>query len=449
MKKNVSMFIAMVVILTMAAGLFGCTTPTAAPTAKPATQATTAPAAAEKVELRMAWWGSQARHDLTIKVIDLFMAKYPNIKITYEFVGWADYWTKMTTQAAGGQTPDIMQQDYAYINEWTTKKFLQPLDPFIADGTIKLSDVAPASLEGGKVDGKLYGLNLGNNSQCIVLDLDAFKKAGFELPKMDWTIADLEKLATDMTPKLGYPAVSYGFYNDQYFKNVFVSRGENFYDPSGTKLGFTDGKPLVDYLNVLLRMQKAKTMISREEDVANKYTVELDPITKSKAAIAYTNSNQLIAIWKSAGLDRNLKLHPLPRFGDKPTNYYKPSMFFSIAANSKHPKEAAMFIDFFTNDLAANEILMAERGVPISAKVRDGLKPKLDKAGAEMFDYIARLEKYVSPIPAPDPAGHPDIVNNVWLAQVVDPVFYGQTTPEKAIQLLMTEANAILAKNKK
>jgi multiple sugar transport system substrate-binding protein len=182
--------------------------------------------------------------------------------------------------------------------------------------------------------------------------------------------------------------------------------------------------------------------------VANKYTLETDPLVKGTGAMTYANSNQIVAQWTAAGATRNLKLWPLPRT-TKPTNYYKPSMFFSITTGSKHPKEAAMFIDYFTNDLEANKVLAAERGVPIAAHVRDGMKATLSKAAAEMFDYITRLEGNTSPIPMPDPAGHPDIVNNVWTPLVADAVGYGQTTPEKAIATLRTEATTILAKNKK
>jgi multiple sugar transport system substrate-binding protein len=86
------------------------------------------PAAAQSggapVELRVAWWGSQDRHNRTIKAIELFQKKYPNIKVTYEFAGWGDYWTKMTTQAAGRNLPDVMQQDYAYVTEWTSRRRL-------------------------------------------------------------------------------------------------------------------------------------------------------------------------------------------------------------------------------------------------------------------------------------------------------------------------------------
>jgi multiple sugar transport system substrate-binding protein len=64
-------------------------------------------------ELSMIWWGSQNRHNRTIQTIDLYMEKNPNVVMTYEFAGWGDYWTKVTTMAAGGMLPDVMQQDYA------------------------------------------------------------------------------------------------------------------------------------------------------------------------------------------------------------------------------------------------------------------------------------------------------------------------------------------------
>ena len=85
----------------------------------------------EPVELRVAWWGSQTRHDRTIKVIELFQKKYPNIKVSYEFALWDDYWVKMNTQAAGNNLPDVMQQDYQKIAEWVSKGLLMPLDPYV------------------------------------------------------------------------------------------------------------------------------------------------------------------------------------------------------------------------------------------------------------------------------------------------------------------------------
>lgn len=449
----------LLIVVLLSLMLAACAAP-AAPSAAPATQppaqavATEAPkptdapaASAEPVELRITWWGSQARNDLTNQVIELFQQKYPNIKINAEFAAWNDYWTKVTTQAAGGNLPDIMQQDYAFITDWSNKKLIVPLDPFVADGSINLKDVNAESLAGGKVGEALYGINLGNNSQAIVVDVDAFQKAGVELPKPDWTWADFEKTAMTLTEKLGYPGMSWGLSNDQWFKNVYITVGSSWYGEDGASLGNTDDGPLVDFLNMYLRLQQAGAAVPRKEEVGQTLTPENDPITKGKAAMAYTNSNQIVAMAKAAGEGRNLMLVPLPRT-DKPTNYFKPSMFWSITANSEHPKEAAMFIDFFTNSLEANKILNAERGVPVSTVVRDALAGDLAPTQAKMFEYIASLDGNVSPIPRPDPTGHSDIVNNVWHPVVIDPVMYEQTTPEEAVAKFRTQATEILAKNK-
>jgi multiple sugar transport system substrate-binding protein len=407
------------------------------------------------VELRIAWWGSQDRHNRTIKAIELFQKKHPHVKVSYEFAGWQDYWTKMTTQAAGRSLPDVMQQDYAYITEWSSRGLLAPLDDAVKSGVLDLRDVSEDLLKAGQVSGKLLGVNLGTNAQCIVLDLDAFKKAGLELPPPSWTWADFEKVTMALREKLGIWGMGSGMWDNQAWGALTLSAGHWRYSADGTRIGYPDDKPLVDYLNMLLRLQKTNALIPRAEELASHHTgnrgIEVSPIVSGKAAMAYMWSNQIVAVWKAAGGDaRNLRMVALPRIaGGKAADYYKASMFWSVTAHSKHPREAAMFVDFFTNSLEANDVLFAERGVPIAAKVRQTLQPKLGKSQAEMFAYLDRLGKDVQPIPPPDPPGHTEIVKNVLDPQVMDPVAYGRLTPEKGAALLRQEVNAILAKAKK
>lgn len=455
MKRN--RWLTMVSIVLALSFVLSACAPAATPTSPPkqattAAQPTAAPKAAEQVELRIAWWGSQDRHDRTIKVIDLFQKKYPNIKITYEFAGWADYWTKMTTQASGGNLPDIMQQDYAYITEWSSRNLILPLDELVKSGALNMSDVSQELLQPGVVNGKLVAINLGANSLCWMLDLDAFQKAGVAVPSPKWTWADFEATAMALHDKLGIWGHGLDLLNEQLWGSVYLSTGKWRYNDTGTELGYSDDKPHLDYLNMYLRLQKAKAIPSRAEELSTYAgkSIEARPIVERKSAMDYMWSNQIVAVWKAAGEDRNLKVLPFPRVaGGKSANYIKASMFWSITTHSKHPKEAALFIDFFTNSVEANEILMAERGVPVAAKVREALKPKLGKAQVAMFDYIAELSKDVQPCPPPDPPGHTDIINNIWWPQVMDPIAYGQLTPEKGVVILRQEANAILAKNKK
>ena len=416
-----------------------------------AAQPTSAPAAAsgQKVEMRFAWWGSQDRHNRTIKAIELFQQMHPNITITYEFAGFTDYFTKMATYATGGNLPDLMQQDYATIAQWTSNGLLLPLDDYVNDRTINLTDVPKGSIDGGRINGKLIALNLGNNSQAMMLDVDAFQKAGIPLPPTTWTWDDFEKIATDIHTKLGITGGGPNLDDIQMWKSLYLAYGQWGFSADGKSLGYTDDQKFVDYLKMMMRLQDSGAITNQQEQIASfrNSNVEVLPIVTGKAAMQFLWSNQLVAAWTAAGDGRHFKLTMLPRpkDGKQAENYPKPSQFISITKDTKHPKEAAMFIDFMTNDIEANKILLGERGVPISPKVADAIKPLLTPAQIETQDYLGIVSKEASPLPPPDPAAQTSLANNVYLPQLVDPVLLKQTPPESAVAQFRKDATALLA----
>ncbi|MBC7810050.1 MAG: extracellular solute-binding protein [Burkholderiales bacterium] len=402
----------------------------------------------ENIELQVTWWGSQNRHDRTIQVIEMYEAENPNVDIVFEFANFNDYWTRLNTQAAG-QLACIMQQDYAYVAEWANRDLLLPLDPFIESGAIDTTYISDSLLEGGRVNGEVYAISLGTNSQSIILDLDAFEAAGVELPAADWTWADFEEISTQLHDELGIWAIGPGLADVQLWKSLYVGLGENPFTDDGTALGYSDDQPLIDYYNMIVRLQQSGAAPTQEEALEYLDTgPENAPIVSGGSAMQYQWSNQLVAVWVASGEDRNLKLWHLPRSeGGAAENYLKPSQFFSITTSCPHPEEAANFINFFTNDLEANEILLAERGVPISTEVREHLLPLIDAPNVETFDFLSRVEADSSPIFPPDPQGFSDILNNVYTPLFVDPVLYGMIPVEEGVATLRTEAEAILAQN--
>jgi multiple sugar transport system substrate-binding protein len=449
------------VLAVIALVVSACSSPS---TSSPAAQPTTAsgaggaaaaptPAAAaasgQKVEMRFAWWGSQDRHNRTIKAIELFQQMHPNISITYEFAGFTDYFTKMATYATGGNLPDLMQQDYATIAQWNSNGLLMPMDDYVNDNTINLKDVPKGSVDGGRISGKLIALNLGNNSQSVMLDVDAFQKAGIPLPPTTWTWDDFEKIATDLHTKLGINGGGANLSDIQMWKSLYLGYGQWGFSADGKSLGYTDDQKFVDYLKLLMRMQDSGAIINQQEEIASyrASNVEALPIVTGKAGMQWLWSNQLVAAWTAAGDGRHFKLTMLPRpkDGKQAENYPKPSQFISITKNTKHPKEAAMFIDFITNDVEANKILLGERGVPISPKIADAIKPLLTPAQVETQDYLGIVSKEASPLPPPDPAAQTSLANNVYLPQLVDPVLLKQTPPESAVAQFRKDATALLA----
>src|SRR6266545_4732644 len=159
-------------------------------------------------------------------------------------------------------------------------------------------------------------------------------------------------------------------------------------------------------------------------------------------------SNQIGAV--SAAANRPLKAGLLPKLDASSTqtgHYLKPSQFFSITAGCDHPEVAAKLIDMFTNSIPANEILFAERGVPISSVVRKAIEAKLEPAQKEAFALVSLVEKNPSPLDPPDPPGQNEVVTKVY-EPLLDQVLYGRMSPEDAAKQFREQANAILAKNK-
>jgi len=411
------------------------------------TAAATEGDSSEQIELRVAWWGSQDRHDRTIKVLEMFMAEHPNITVSSEFASFGDYWTKMSTQAAGNSLPDVMQQDYAYIKEWADRQLIRPLDEFVGK-ELDLSKVDAKYVEGGKVDGKLVGVNLGSNSMVVLLDPEDFAAAGVEIPGPDWTWAEFEQICTAIKEKTGKYCSTGGNWDHQVFKTWLKEHGQWLYNEDGTGLGYEDDRLFVDFFSMIKRMQDAGLISTREEEAARgtSTTIEEDFVVTDKAAMSTVAmwSNQVVAVTKAAG-DKPLEMHLLPQVeGGTEGHYLKPSMFFSVTTQSQHPREAAMLIDYFTNNLEANKILLAERGVPISSEIRSGLEPLLTPVQQDMFEYIRLVEQHSSPIDPPDPAKHPELMANVY-APVVDEILYGQLSPEEGAARFREEATALLS----
>jgi multiple sugar transport system substrate-binding protein len=124
--------------------------------------------------------------------------------------------------------------------------------------------------------------------------------------------------------------------------------------------------------------------------------------------------------------------------------YIKPSMFASISASTEYKKESATLIDFMTNNIDANRIMMGERGVPISSVIREALKPALNETEQAIFALLDYSQSHSSPISKPDPEGAGEVVT--LLQELEEQVLYGRITPAAAASQFRKDATDILTK---
>src|SRR5215510_153501 len=71
--------------------------------------------------MRFLWWGSKERTDRTFAAIKAYQGKNADVSIEGESFGWDNYWTRLATQTAGGNAPDLIQMDYRYIFEYARR----------------------------------------------------------------------------------------------------------------------------------------------------------------------------------------------------------------------------------------------------------------------------------------------------------------------------------------
>lgn len=400
------------------------------------------PAWAQAANLRLTFWGGQARADRTYAVTDLYKAA-KGTDIEGEFLAWNDYWPKLATQTAGGNAPDIIQMDYRYIVEYAKRNAIAPLDEFVG-GVLDLSNFDADQLEGGKVDGKLYGISLGANSVATLVNTVAFEEAGVEAPTNDWTYDDIMTKGEAFAAaniRNGMKMMTDSSGTEPMLDNWLRQKGLALYTADG-KLGF-GADEMTEWFTMWNKFREAGVIVSPDNQALDTGPLETTMLVTGNAALMPSNSNQLVGY--QALVQDKLDMVGYPRLaaGVGGGHYRKPSMFFSVGGSSANKEAAADFLNFFISDAEAVKALGVERGIPCVAEARDVVAPTLDEGSQIALNFVANLGDLLGPLPPPPPAAAGEIDISL-LRTLSQEVAFGARTPEDAGPYFVTEATAIL-----
>jgi len=401
----------------------------------------------DKVTLRVAWWGSQGRHDATVAALDLYMKNNPNVTIEYEFGGWDGYWDKIAAQAAANDLPNVWQQSVAYLKQYVGANQVIDMQPYVDSGLINLSDWDAASIDAGKVDGKLYSLTMGNTAHPVIYDPEIFAKAGVPEPTMDWTWADYINACDTIYEKLGIPGdSSFPGAEQSGLQHYVFSKGYDYYNADQTAFDFP-----VELVEEFLQMtydQQQKGSILDIAVALELVNVEEQPITKGEAGmVSSINSNQLVVLQNACGKQFKMVCLPHAEGEARWGTHLGPSMVINMSnvGTDKDKEESAKLVNFLLNDVEANKILLAERGAPASKAVRDGIIDLLDDAGKKNIEYISAISPNLEPYPhVITPAAGGEIIEIY--NRIEEAVLFGQISVKDGAAQFYKEANEALAK---
>lgn len=395
----------------------------------------------ERVTIRIAWWGEQPRHDYTMEVIELFEKTYPHINIEPEYAYWDDYWKRLAPLAAANQLPDIVQMDLLYLKTYSENNLLEDLTPFIEEGVINTEDISDDVLLGGKVNGSMYGFPLGMNVPAIIVDRDLLSSAIDSFPESNWTWSDYEEIVSKVHNAKGIYGTNGMKSVDVFFSYYLRTKGMKLYNDSGTGLGYEEDQLFIDYFEMQLRLlEKGAFPRADEEDQIK--GIENGLLVNKLAPMTWAYSNQYIGLLETA--NRELDLIPPPGPGQDDGLTLRPSMHFSISKSSKNKEAAAQFINFFINNIEANQIIKGDRGVPISSTVADKIVTILSEEQKKVFDYVYQVKNNNPQVEKADPLGAIEVVSI--LQDISDQILFKKITPSEGAKMFRAEANTILSK---
>ncbi|QBE96645.1 Putative ABC transporter substrate-binding protein YesO [Blautia producta] len=133
----------------------------------------------EEVTIRYALWDMNQQPAYE-QICKNFEAENPGVKVQIELIPWADYWTKLTTQASSGSCPDLMNMFILQFKTLQSKGVLADLTPYIEADNMDLSKYNQTALDAFTVDGKIYGIPKDFDAIATFYNKDMLKAAGYE-----------------------------------------------------------------------------------------------------------------------------------------------------------------------------------------------------------------------------------------------------------------------------
>ncbi len=384
--------------------------------------------------LRFIWWGNAVRNQATTKAIDAYVAATSGVSIKGEPGEWGSYWDKLATMTAGGDMPDVVQMDMAYVRDYGTRGAL--LD---VAGNVDTSRFAKGTADAAKLAKGTFGVNAGVNAMTYLANPAVLQQAGVALPTDDWT---WEKYAEILLAVSKAVPGTYGAANPANANNLELwlrQSGKSTYTDAG--LGFA-ADDVASFFTYCLELQESGAVppASLTVEDASK-PLEQMLFATGKAAFTLNWSNQVTVLDKATGQDL-VMLRPPSKAGDpaKAQLFYKASMLWSVSSKTKNKAAAFAFIDWLVNAPEAASILLAERGAPANTGRRAQIESGLGASDRKSFAYLATIENEVG-----DPLIAPLIGSSTVskaLERSINDLLFKRETPESAAKKFFDEAQS-------
>ncbi|MBR1824682.1 MAG: carbohydrate ABC transporter substrate-binding protein [Ruminococcus sp.] len=320
----------------------------------------------EQATISLSWWGNDARHEYTIEAVEKFQILHPEIKVRINYSEWSGYESRSRVQMISKTESDVMQINFNWLDEYSPDGEGYYDINKLTD-IVDLSSFSEDMLKYGTVNGKLNGIPIAMNCMSVYINKTIYEQYGLEVPRT-W---DDFFAAAKLMKKDGIFPLSGGSKQMWLFCMSYVEQksGKKFITDD-KKLGFgRDEIKMMIEMYCKLVEEKVMPPIEQYERINVNDGKYAGIVAWVSDAINYCGT----AI--ESGYDYTVADYTAidpAKTGEGWTA--KPATLYAVSANTEHPKEAAMLLDYLLNSKETALLQGVEKGIPLSVSARKYLE---------------------------------------------------------------------------
>jgi multiple sugar transport system substrate-binding protein len=294
------------------------------------------------------------------QIADKFQESHPNIKVDIQLTPYKQYWTKLDTEATGGNLPDVFWMNGPNIAKYASGNILLPISDKVKKDNLSLEDFPKSLVDLYTVDSKLYGIPKDWDTTAVWYNKKLFDEAKIPYPNSSWDWNTMREIAKKLTNKSkGIYGVAAAQDDQQGYYNTILQAGGFIISDDRKKSGY-DQPGGVEGVQCWLDLIKDGSSPTAQQMTE---TSAQDLFSSGKVAMTFQGSWMIPQFLKNDQIKDNIDLVSMPKINKNAAIIHGLSNV--IYTKTKHADEAWEFVKYLSSK-DANE-MVAKSGVVIPA----------------------------------------------------------------------------------
>jgi multiple sugar transport system substrate-binding protein len=361
-----------------------------------------------------------------------FNEEYPNIEVNVNVTPYAEYWTKLQTQASSDTLPDVFWMNGPNVGLYASNDQLEPIAGAVDAGDIELENYPESLVDLYNVNDTQYGVPKDFDTIGVWTNKALFEQAGVELPSEDWTWDEFQSTAAEISTKLadqGIYGAAGGMDGQTTYYNTILQAGGTVLD--GDKSGYAseESQAGIQFWTDLIASGASPDIQQLTDTTADQW------FTSGKLAM-YWGGSWFRSAFTDTELAANVTALPLPRGEEQATVIHGVSNVVSAASKNKQAAQA--FQVFLASEEAQQQQGDAGAMIPAFTGTQDAFTASMPDANLQIFlDAV----DYSQPLPVSNNSAAWNALETELLPQA----FSGERPTEEVATELAEKMDAALA----